>query len=96
MAGHRIRQRRIGEGLCADCGEPRGNDGTATQCRTHAKDRNKRQARRNAKVRQYRRDNHLCTECGVKLVSRKASLCRAHLIENQIRQKNHRLRPVIV
>jgi oligoendopeptidase F len=92
MAGYRVRQKRISDGLCADCGEARGIRGTATQCRKHADERNRKQARRLAKIRTYRRENNLCIECGERLVRRKATLCQVHKYKQSLADKAQRNR----
>ncbi len=93
MAGHRIRQERVAKGLCATCGKPRGEDGTRTQCRPHADQRNKRQARRNAQVRAFRRARHLCIECGVKLSNKKDKMCAIHKIKKSHTDRRYRMKP---
>lgn len=99
MAGHRLRRERIEGGLCQDCGAPRGQGGTSTQCRAHADERNAKQRVRIARVRSLRRKRNECLECGEPLGPRRRrrstwQLCDFHREEKRKRDsKRYRLQP---
>jgi hypothetical protein len=59
-----LRQERIEQGLCRDCGEPRTDEGTAERCPTHAAEHSQRQAERNDERREGWRAKGLCVGCG--------------------------------
>lgn len=90
MAGHRTQQLWIARGLCRVCGEPRGEDGTKTRCRKHANEHSKRQANLNALTRADNKAKGGCAVCGVKLATKKGSLCWEHRVELANRAKAHR------
>lgn len=46
-----LQQQRIADGLCKDCGDPRGDDGTSIFCRSCAKQHSERQADRTTALR---------------------------------------------
>lgn len=73
-----LRHKRISQGLCIDCGSPRGEDGTSTRCADDARELNQKQAARIARLRRRRRKKGQCTECGEELRG-KGTLCPVHL-----------------
>lgn len=59
-----LRQERIGQGLCRDCGEPRTDGGTSERCPEHASAHSQRQSERNDAKREEWRSKSLCVGCG--------------------------------
>ena len=74
-----LRRKRIDQGLCIDCGDLRGTDGTATRCAADARKVNQKQASRIARLRRRRKKHNQCTECGEQLTG-KGTLCPVHLL----------------
>lgn len=59
-----LRQESIRQGLCRDCGGPRGEGGTDTRCAKDAAEHSRRQAERNDLKREEWRSEGLCLRCG--------------------------------
>ncbi len=74
MPYDKTQQARIDAGLCKECGQPRGNDGTSIRCRPCASDAAKRATARSARVRKERLANQTCFYCG-KLRDGKTIFC---------------------
>lgn len=66
MVYDRTQQRRIDQGLCKDCGEPRGADGTTIYCRKCTTKISKRSYERKKNIRMCRKEAGLCPSCGKK------------------------------
>ena len=65
MAYEKTQQARIEAGLCKDCGNPRGKDGTTIRCRQCASEAAKRATQRSNRVRKERYAVGLCY-CGAR------------------------------
>lgn len=63
MAYEKTQQARIDAGLCKDCGNPRGEDGTTVRCRPCASEVAKKATQRSSRVRKERHAAGLCY-CG--------------------------------
>lgn len=86
----RQKQQRKEQGLCIDCGKPRGEDGTTIRCRRCADSRNRRRALKLSEIRKERRARGECTQCGDKC---RGSLCRVHkVMQAQADARHYRLR----
>lgn len=66
MAYDKTQQTRIDTGLCKDCGNPRGKDGTSIRCRPCASNATKRATQRSKRLRKERLADDLCFYCGGK------------------------------
>jgi hypothetical protein len=64
MPYERAQQARIDAGLCKDCGQPRGDDGTAVRCRACAEAASLRSTARTKHIRKERLEAGLCLRCG--------------------------------
>ena len=64
MAYDKTQQTRIVAGLCKDCGNPRGADGTTIRCRECATKIAKRASARKERLRQEWEATQLCYNCG--------------------------------
>jgi len=95
-----LRQERIGQGLCRDCGEPRTDEGTRERCPEHAAAHSQRQAERNAANRNEWRERGLCVGCGGAREDGRngkatPTLCGdcAHIQREATKRYSHRLQP---
>lgn len=77
MPGHKIRLQWVKQGLCFDCGEPRGPKGTTTRCSRHAKEHSSKQSKRNKMKVEARRAQNRCVKCNRKLHASE-TLCEEH------------------
>lgn len=64
MTYDKTQQTRINAGLCKDCGNPRGENGTSIHCRPCASHAAKRATARVARIRKERLRAGLCFGCG--------------------------------
>lgn len=86
-----LRQERIDNGLCRDCGAERGDEGTRERCPEHAAEHSRRQAERNAANREEWRKGGLCMECGDERAP-DSTLCAVHRVKVNNRSREYQQR----